>query len=39
MSAVDIAFKTGNEDLLDLVLSHDSAKILEESVGYHGEEI
>lgn len=36
---MDIAFQTGNEDLLDLVLGHDSAKILEESVGYHGEEV
>ncbi|KAK8818388.1 hypothetical protein WA556_006208 [Blastocystis sp. ATCC 50177/Nand II] len=37
-SAVDVAFNTGNEELIDTVLSHDSAKKLEESVGYHGEE-
>lgn len=35
---MDVAFNTGNEELIDTVLSHDSAKKLEESVGYHGEE-
>ncbi len=33
-SAVDIAFQTGNESIIDILLSHDSAKALEESVGY-----
>jgi len=35
---VDVAFQTGNEDMVNILLSHDSAQILEESVGYHGEE-
>lgn len=33
-SAVDIAFQTGNESIIDTLLNHDSAKVLEESVGY-----
>ena len=33
-SAVDIAFQTGNESIIDILLSHDSAQALEESVGY-----
>lgn len=38
-SAVDVAFQTGNEDMINILLSHDSAQILEEGVGYHGEEV
>lgn len=35
---MDVAFNTGNDELIDMVLAHDSAKKLEESVGYHGED-
>ena len=38
-SALDIAFERGNEDIINALLNHDSAKILEDKVGYHGEEI
>ena len=29
---MDVAFNTGNDELIDMVLAHDSAKKLEESV-------
>lgn len=38
-SSIDIAFQTGNEEMINLLLSHDSAKPLEERVGYKGEEV
>ena len=38
-SSIDIAFQTGNEEMINLLLSHDSAKPLEERVGYKDEEV